>query len=1018
MMRRRNKVFERYTLISDRQKQFRSWRAWTIILALVAIVSLFITIDWRWHVGTIATAAAFGYQSFVCYKKWKDAQREADSSKLVSSASQEFGAEKLKSGSIDPVASSSATSLATNNSLPITPSIRKDTEKQTPSATHSIRRRFIRGQFDAVQSPDNNPENFNPELAKKFARKVMQSPDKLSPMNTARGSFNDNRFSAFPTTPSMDNGTQDRKPYHVSPLVTDTVKRVSSTEPRRVDALQTIGINSVPDEWIEKLKGNLGAHLYAILKLHDQSVQVIKTFLRQQQEQNHVQADTLAKVSPLLEHTVTYKSVTLDDGTVLTIDAILQYCAQTIAPVAPVSTYSFNMPRPNPQPGVADDILQKYKAAWSFFKLCRHIQEIIQQRRFPETALAAGSNSTTLLGMSFSDPWSKANSTVTSSHCTTLMERLRQLQSSDRKLRIEWQSMSYSRGGFGFGGRNTRDFISGHQEYEMMDQDIVMALFLHRCDDHQTRIITASTSQPHSFSDMHFVCHAEDARQVLQHYHQELTADFDGASGNNNLSSNSRRLGGSPGGSSTLRDSTSQLLNIMLRNYPQPVDETASGNSGALASNDNAKLTQSGRSNSPHYDILRFASHVSHPSHLSQQSWQQMSSIMATMSSTTSHAGGIGGDGGSAPMYLSWFTQYKEILSIENGRNDVFEAIIVFMLIITLTAPANDLEDESSKGIIANVDSDTIDENLHHQYHNALRHIMSLLEGNKKAMMGSEDRATVMMKLRRVFKLKGMGNGAGADARVVRGLFEEVIDVHELRHLMYDFHNLQQSQQQQAQQQQQQLLSQSGLSVHANQPTTSGISSASSFKADVYSPFGSATKAFTGRSSTFEGSSSFTNNLLMLEGYSANSSIAADFQQFLGGSSKSPFGRTGDNLSIGHTPKWSTVPSAPGSSSSVLGGGGGLVASPLCSPPTGTMLFGRGNTSTSTLQNGLGSQPLDISMTPITPGGNGAIDRNGGSGMQGNALRGFNSSFHNDTSFSSVLGTSEKSRLTPFAQRY
>lgn len=173
----------------------------------------------------------------------------------------------MKSGSIDPVASSSATSLATNNSLPITPSIRKDTEKQTPSVTNSIRRRFIRDQFDAVQSPDNNPENFNRELAKKFARKVMQSPDKLSPMNTARGSFNDNRFSAFPATPSMDNGMQGRKPYHVSPLVTDTVKRVSSTEPRLVDALQTIGINSVPDEWIEKLKGNLGAHLYAILKL-------------------------------------------------------------------------------------------------------------------------------------------------------------------------------------------------------------------------------------------------------------------------------------------------------------------------------------------------------------------------------------------------------------------------------------------------------------------------------------------------------------------------------------------------------------------------------------------------------------------------------------------------------------------------------------------------------------------------------------------------------------------------------
>ncbi len=81
---------------------------------------------------------------------------------------------------------------------------------------------------------------------------------------------NSNRFSIFPTTPSMDQaGLQDRKPYHVSPLVTDTSIRrnISSAEPRRIDALQALGIGSIPDEWIEKLKGNLGAHLYAVLKL-------------------------------------------------------------------------------------------------------------------------------------------------------------------------------------------------------------------------------------------------------------------------------------------------------------------------------------------------------------------------------------------------------------------------------------------------------------------------------------------------------------------------------------------------------------------------------------------------------------------------------------------------------------------------------------------------------------------------------------------------------------------------------
>lgn len=224
----------------------------------VSEFTLLIVLDWRWHVGSVATAAAFGYQTFVCYNKWKDAQREADSSKLGSSTSQEHVAEKLKAASVTPGSSSSTT---------LSQSSRKDTDKQTPSTANSIRRRFPRGQFDEIQSPDNHPENFSPDLARKFARQAMKSPDKLSPLNPARGSSS-NRFSAFPATPSMDNGIQERKTYHISPLVTDTGKRnISSAEPRRLDALQTIGINSVPDEWVEKLKGNLGAHLYAILKL-------------------------------------------------------------------------------------------------------------------------------------------------------------------------------------------------------------------------------------------------------------------------------------------------------------------------------------------------------------------------------------------------------------------------------------------------------------------------------------------------------------------------------------------------------------------------------------------------------------------------------------------------------------------------------------------------------------------------------------------------------------------------------
>eukprot|EP01033_Poteriospumella_lacustris_P013967 gene13967-9979_t len=636
---------------------------------------------------------------------------------------------------------------------------------------------MLRANADVMHSPDHNPENFSPALARKYAQQVMQSPDPMSPMMAATSSsksvsLNDNRFSAFPTTPSMDPGYQERKQYHVSPLVTDTVKRsVNSAEPRRSNALHALGITSIPDEWIEKLKGNLGAHLYAILKLHDQSVQVIKAFLKKEEEKGAIPKGSYAKVTPLLDHEVTYKKVQLDNGSFLTIDGILEYCGRPVAPVAaapaPTTTFALSMtammkPAQPPQPGVPEDILQKYKAASSFFDLCRRIQEVITQRRFPEDegSSAANTNALAMLGIfggalspQAAGGSSSSSSSSSSNRRTSLMERLRQLQSSDRKLRIEWQSMSFARGGgggggFGFGGRsNTRDFIAGHQDMEMMDQDIVVALFLHRCNDHQTRIISASTSPPPTFSDMHVVAHAEDMSNVLQRRHKELSATFDHVSrggGGGGTTNGSGRFGGassaSPAMSATASREASALLNMLLRNYPQPEDEangtgatfgsgggaTGSSSSSAAAS---FSAAAAGRSMSPHYDLLRMATQVPQASQMSQASWQQMSSMLAAQ---LSHGGGGGGGGGGsgAPMFLSFFPQYKEIWTVDSGRNDIFEVILLSLILMTLTAPPNDLEDETARSNSVGDDDDVLSQvssshhHHHHSHHNqALAHI-------------------------------------------------------------------------------------------------------------------------------------------------------------------------------------------------------------------------------------------------------------------------------------------------------
>lgn len=835
---------------------------------------------------------------------------------------------------------------------------------------------------------------------------------------------------------------------------------------------------------------------------------MIKAFLKQEEEKGAIPKGSVAKVTPLLDHEVTYKKVQLDNGSFLTIDGILEYCGRPIAPAAPAptmtTTFALSMtalkPAQPPQPGVPEDILQKYKAASSFFDLCRRIQEVITQRRFPEDegSSAANSNALAMLGI-FGGALSpqvaggsSSSSSSSSNRRTSLMERLRQLQSSDRKLRIEWQSMvrgGGGGGGFGFGGRsNTRDFIAGHQDMEMMDQDIVVALFLHRCNDHQTRIISASTSPPQTFSDMHVVAHAEDMTQVLQRRHKELSATFDqqvSRGGASSTTSGSGRFGGAASSSSVSASASreaSALLNMLLRNYPQPVEEDATGTTGAMgngglptaSSSSASSATAAGRSVSPHYDLLRMATQVQQASQMSQASWQQMSSMLAAQLSGSGGGSGGGNGGGSAPMFLSFFPQYKEIWTVESGRNDIFEVILILLVLMTLTAPPNDLEEDTTARSNSLGDDDDVLSQVssssshhhhghhHHHHHNhALAHIVSQLEGThqrKQLLSAHEDRAAVMATLRRVFKLKGMGTGVAADARVVRGLFDEVIDVHELRHLMYEYHNVQllQQQSQQQVQQQQQLYAAAVAAAAGGGGGGVGGGAASSSSSLVLSGMGAAaaTGMFFGTSSSRGGLSGggvggagdarspfspttpaavgshsrSTQSLNLLLG-----SGAAGVHEPLSTSmmmDHSPFGGHGGSGSLGGgyestTTAAASTPFRHMSGSVGVGGagvGGGYTPlSPLYSPP----LFGRGGSvGTAGAVGGGGAMgpppppaslstgfsPLGAAMTPITPGGGGGMGGGGGS-----ALRGFNASFSTDMSFGGP-GTAEK-RYTPFALR-
>lgn len=123
---------------------------------------------------------------------------------------------------------------------------------------------------DYMQSPDNHPENYDSPHALRIAKRIFDTPQHEPEFRDAKdiSQIRANSGPYFgPVGGNASINAFETKPYHTSPLVKDTVARkANSSEPRKVDALKAVGLTCMPDEWIDNLKGNLGRHLYAIMK--------------------------------------------------------------------------------------------------------------------------------------------------------------------------------------------------------------------------------------------------------------------------------------------------------------------------------------------------------------------------------------------------------------------------------------------------------------------------------------------------------------------------------------------------------------------------------------------------------------------------------------------------------------------------------------------------------------------------------------------------------------------------------
>lgn len=124
----------------------------------------------------------------------------------------------------------------------------------------AMRKRTLRP-IDFIQSSSTQHiENYSPPQALKVTQRVFHTEVEVEEEYKNTRSPLASHY--------QTNITRDLKSYHTSPLMKGTYSlSTTSNEPRKRDALQALGLSSTPEEWIDRLKGNLGRHLYAIMKL-------------------------------------------------------------------------------------------------------------------------------------------------------------------------------------------------------------------------------------------------------------------------------------------------------------------------------------------------------------------------------------------------------------------------------------------------------------------------------------------------------------------------------------------------------------------------------------------------------------------------------------------------------------------------------------------------------------------------------------------------------------------------------
>lgn len=335
-------------------------------------------------------------------------------------------------------------------------------------------------------SPSRSQTHLSPlNSSSTLAISSYATPPPVAAVSASRNSYSASYFGYSPMNISTNTGStfglstgpsanyNNLREYQISPLNTKIILQQQSTitsgiEPK--DALQTMGLTQISDEWVDELRAILGRHLFKIMDVYRQCKEEIRFCLQRALQipvgNGGISPNDFHHAMSLLDHGDEERSEKLDNGHIVRLVDLFNYCEKI---GMQTTLYDFQ---------------QRFEYAVSFFRLCLYIVHQKQHNITYLQELEVGGDVSTNIGGGGTGVTGTTGRRIDSKNI--VIGRLEALlaNSYDRKLNLHWNRG----GGDSYSSTNFQDnkfyrpdnTSSGN--ILLTDQDIALALYLHRCD--------------------------------------------------------------------------------------------------------------------------------------------------------------------------------------------------------------------------------------------------------------------------------------------------------------------------------------------------------------------------------------------------------------------------------------------------------------------------------------------------------------------------------------------------------